>query len=74
MQTIKEPPFEYRLTPKRAVRMFLFLRRYIRSDPEALEPFLATLAEEGVPESNLSNVRSMCIALRKVFQDDETAY
>jgi hypothetical protein len=74
MQAPTETPFEYRLTPKRAVRMFRFFWRYLRNDPEALEPFLASVAVEGVPESNISNARQLCIALRKVYHDDETAF
>jgi hypothetical protein len=74
MQTLTETPFEYRVTLGRAARIFRFLWRYLRKEPEVLEPFLASLAEEGVPESNLSNARAMCIALRKVYHDEETAY
>src|SRR5262245_18183938 len=74
MQTLTETPFEYRLTLKRAVRIFRFLWRYLRKDPEALEPFLASLAQEGVPDSNVASARAMCTAVRKVYHDDETAY
>jgi hypothetical protein len=73
MQNLQEVPFKYRLTPKRIARIFRFLWRY-RKQPEALEPFLASAEAEGVPEPNLSNVRSAAAAWREVYLDHETIY
>jgi hypothetical protein len=43
MQTLTETPFEYRVTLGRAARIFRFLWRYLRKEPEVLEPFLASV-------------------------------
>src|SRR5262245_12291173 len=66
MLNLEEVPFEYRVTPERVVRILRFLWRY-RSDPEALEPFLASAREEGIPDPNLSNVRAALVAWRDVY-------
>jgi hypothetical protein len=55
------------------VRILRFLWRF-RSHPEALEPFLASIKDEGVPEANLSNTRNIAIAWLAAYHDRAARY
>jgi len=48
MQNIEEEPFKLKLTPELIKKSIGFLWHY-RSHPEALEPFLASFKDIGMP-------------------------
>ena len=73
MQKIEEAPFKLRLTPRLMKKLIDFLWRY-RSHPEALEPFLASFQQIGVPEQNISNTRMILTAWRDVYHDKKATY
>jgi len=74
MQKIEEEPFKIGL--KSGLPLILKSLRFLlhyRSHPEALEPFIASLKETGAPEKNLSNVKVMLVAWRKIYLDRNKA-
>src|SRR5215469_11679069 len=74
MQTSEQPPKHSRSRRLHLIRLTVrFMRRY-PSHPETLEPFIASLAEFGVPQTNQENLRTFLTAMATIRTDPATWY